>query len=386
MKLPLVFVLGVVGAAVSFNQRMLDPLTTLVARELAVSPDRIVLLSTIFLLPYALGQLFLGPLADAIGKAKVLRICVGALIATTLVSLFARSFEVLAVLRFITGLAAGGCIPVGLALIADRTPQAERQVAFSRFMIAMTLSQLFTAPISAKIAVQADWHAVVLVALVISLAALGLLLWQVKPNPSIVRQPLSFSRSLATFRAILSIGRARIWYLAVLAEGLLIFGFVPHLALHLEHNRLGSIEEAGFVLAALGLGGLVFAAVAPILVRWFSPYRLMASGGVLLGAGLTLAAFSPSWQTMAGALFFVGFAFYLLHSGLQAQVTEVMPEARSSVVSLHAFSMFTGLASGPLIFGGMSAFTGFSGALIVSAVLITMASLSAAYLLSRPQR
>jgi YNFM family putative membrane transporter len=383
MKLPLVFVLGVVGIAVSFNQRMLDPLTTFLARQLAVDPAWIVMLSPIFLLPYALGQPFLGPLADAIGKAKVLRTCVGILILATLASVFVTDYTTLAVLRFITGLAAGGCIPVGLALIADRTPANERQVAFSRFMIAMTLGQLITAPISAWIAVAADWHGVLLLAVAIALGALALLLWQIKPNPAIVRKPFSAKTAATTYRAILSVGRARLCYAAVLAEGLFVFGFIPHLALHLEKSGMGSITEAGYALAALGFGGLSFAAVVPMLVRRFGPYQLMAAGGLLLGLGLSLAALAPTWQAISGALLIVGFAFYLLHSGLQTQVTEVMTEARSSVVSLHAFSMFIGLAAGPLIFGWLEAGLGFSGALLLSAVAITGASLAAVRLLSQ---
>jgi len=39
MTLPLVLVLGCVASAISYNQRMLDPLTALIARELLV--DRV---------------------------------------------------------------------------------------------------------------------------------------------------------------------------------------------------------------------------------------------------------------------------------------------------------------------------------------------------------
>lgn len=378
MKLPLVLVLGVVAGAVSFNQRMLDPLTLLIARELAIAPDRVVLLATIFLLPYALGQLFLGPLADAIGKARVLRICIGALILSTLASAWATNYPILAALRFLAGLAAGGCIPVGLALIADRTPPATRQVAFSRFMIVMTLAQLMTSPISAAIALHVDWHGVLLASVMFCTAAFGLLLWQIKPNPALVRQPLSFSRAAQTFQAILSIPRARVCFLAVFAEGLLIFGFIPHLALYLEQSGMGSIEQTSYVLAAIGCGGLVFAASASLFVSRFNPFLLMGAGGGLIGVGLVAAAMASTWYAMVPALFLVGFSFYLLHSGIQAQVTEVMVEARSSVVSLHAFSLFMGLAAGPMVFGWVSGLLGFAGALIVAGALISLASMLAA--------
>lgn len=384
--MPLLLVLGCIGVAVSFNQRFLDPLTPLVAGELGVDPKLIILLSPAFTLPYALVQPFLGPVGDSFGKALVLKACLIVLTLATVAAYFAPDYQTLFPLRLIAGLAGGGVIPTSLALIADRYPLEKRQVAMSHFMVALIVGQLFAAPLSAGLAQNLNWHAVLFVAAGLGVASLVLLVTNIKPRPDVERPPFSVSKSIATYRALLADPRARACYLTVFAEGLCVLGFTPHIALFLKARGFGDVTEAGYVLAGLGFGGLVFTFAVSTLVARFDPFRIMQTGGALMGLGLATMPFMGSWQAMVAGCAVIGFGFYMLHSGLQARVTEVMPAARASAVSLHAFFLFIGIGLGPMVYELAAAAFGFTPTLLVNSATITFVSFIAVARLMREAR
>jgi predicted MFS family arabinose efflux permease len=379
--MPLLFVLGCIGLAVSFNQRVLDPLTALIAGELQVDPHLIVMLSPAFTLPYALVQPFLGPVGDSFGKALVLKTCIIVLTLATVAAALAPDYATLFPMRLLAGLAGGGVIPASLALIADRYPLARRQVAMSHFMVALMVGQVFASPLSAAIAQAWNWHRVLLVAAGVCVASLVLLVLTIKPRPDIPRPPFSVSRALATYRALLQDPRARACYLTVFFEGLCVLGFTPHLALFLRARGFGDVTEAGYVLAGIGLGGLAFTVAVAAMVRRFDPFRIMQTGGMLMGTSLFAIPLLGSWQAMLGVFMVIGFGFYMLHSGLQTRVTEVMPDSRASAVSLHAFFLFLGIASGPILFEiaaaviGAGPTLGINGAAIMTISFVAVARL-----------
>lgn len=383
MRIPLVFVLGAVALAVSYNQRMLDPLTADIAREAGFELSRVVMLSPAFTLPYALGQPFLGPLADSLGKAKVLRLSMLTILCASIAAYFVVDYWALAFWRFIAGLGAGGIIPVALALIADRTPLDRRQVALSHFMSVMMIGQLYVSPLSAWLTRHVGWQFNFVVAAGMAFLSLALLAWKVKPNPEAVRRPFSLPQAITTYRAILALPVARACYGAVFAEGILIFGLIPHIAPYLEYRQVGGALESGYILASMGVGGLVYGLSISYLARRFDVFTLMRTGSVLLGLGLAGMGLAPGWPSMAFSFGVIGFGFYMLHSGLQTRATELKPDARASTVSLHAFSMFVGIAAGPPVFGLVSAYLGMSQSMLLYALAMLIAGLAVSGFLSR---
>lgn len=374
MQLPLVVVLGFASMAATFSQRMLEPLTAVISRAMHVDVATAVLVAPAFTFPYALGQLILGPLADAYGKVMVLRASVAVLLLASLASWFATDFDTLIMLRLIVGAAAGGLIPVALALIADRVSVDQRQVALSHFMSVLIITQIYTPPLSAAVTQVLDWHIVFLLAASIAALSLIILFWQINPNRSIERPPFSIRAAARTYMRILREPIARMCYFGVVCEALFIFGFSPHIAPYLEATGMGGVAEAGYILAVFGLGGIVYTIVVGPLARRYSTFTIMAAGGAIAGIGLLAVALSRHWSFMALAFFPIGFGFYMLHSGLQTRVTEVMPAQRASVVSLHAFFMFLGFSLGPLVFGWVAGLIGTMATLILCAVGILTAA------------
>lgn len=69
-----------------------------------------------------IGSLLFGPIADAIGRKRVLLVAVLVFGGCTLASAYAHSIESLTWLRFITGIGLGGAIPTCITLSSEYSP------------------------------------------------------------------------------------------------------------------------------------------------------------------------------------------------------------------------------------------------------------------------
>lgn len=81
---------------------------------------------TLFFLGMLIGASLFGRLADRYGRRRVLLITVALDAVFGLLSVFAPSFGILLVLRFLTGVAVGGTLPVDYAMMAEFLPARNR--------------------------------------------------------------------------------------------------------------------------------------------------------------------------------------------------------------------------------------------------------------------
>ncbi len=107
---------------VTAEARVIAPLLPAMALEFRTSTAAVGLLITAYSIPYGLFQLVYGPLADRFSRQRVMGAALGLFALGTLISGFTPNLLVLDVLRFLTGAAAAGVIPVALAYIGDAVP------------------------------------------------------------------------------------------------------------------------------------------------------------------------------------------------------------------------------------------------------------------------
>src|ERR671913_899456 len=120
----LILILATSGFATTFSGRAVEPMVGIIARDLSSSPQTIALLSAALAIPYAFIQPILGPIGDALGKERIMKVCLAILAATLAASALTPDSVTLFVLRMVSGAAAGGVIPMVLATIGDRVEMA----------------------------------------------------------------------------------------------------------------------------------------------------------------------------------------------------------------------------------------------------------------------
>jgi predicted MFS family arabinose efflux permease len=380
----LLLVLGFTGLAANIAIRIVDPIVPLLAREFDVAVTTVALLATAYTLPYALGQPILGPLGDSKGKAKVMSIALFVLAVALATSMLARNVTELAICRAISGLAGGACIPLAIAMIGDRFPLQERQLALSRYLLAVIIGQLSGAPMAGLLSESIGWRPVFGIAAVIALSAGIMVRIMIKPRKDIIRPPFNLTLIRANYTKILANPLAKYCYGSVAVEGAFIYGFLPYVAALLEQRGAGSVKEAGFVVAGIGCGGLLFNLVLPSLLRSMSRTTVMRVGGWVIFLGMIGVGTGPTWPIEMAAFTVVGLGFYMLHTGIQIEATELAPDARGSAIALHAFSLFLGMALGPVFYGLTIPHIGAPWAVSLGGLMVLLAGLATAAKFQRP--
>ena len=362
---PLIPVLGLCGFASTFTMRLIDPLVPTLAGEFGQSVHQIAFMVTAFSGCYALGQPFLGPVADSVGKLRSISTCLIALCVLSTLAAFASNFWVLVALRAAGGAMAGGVIPAAMAAIGDRAPMAERQIMLGRFLVIMIIGQMAGATFSGLVAEHIGWRAVLVIAG--ALAGGGALLVRIvlKPRPDAARPPLSLAGAIASYKAVFANPRSKLLYLLVLLEGSLVFGLSPFIAAILHERSGASPSQAGLAIGAMGLGGLVYGVLTRILVERIGPRQMMRLGGLAVAMAYFVFALPAPWWTAIGVFLLMRFGFFLLHGTFQAQATELAPTARGSAMALFACFFFMGHATGPLIMGSLLHLVGTQPALML---------------------
>jgi MFS transporter, DHA1 family, inner membrane transport protein len=373
--------LSLVGFVTALVARAVDPIVPPIAKELAVDPNSVALLSTAFALPFALVQPVLGPVADMVGKIRVMLVCLAVLLGATLACAFATDYSVLLIARIVAGMASGGIFPVGMAVIGDLIPMKERQVAIGRWLIAVISGNLLGAALAGVIGDLAGWRAVFLV--FAAGGAFALITAVITLREAVREAPTHFDIAgiPGRYRSVLTNPRAKVCFGAVFAEGILIFGLFPFVALLLLASGEARASIAGIVLAGFSIGGVAYALAVPVLVRHWRGDQLMIGGGAIAALALGLAAFEPVWPLQLFAFTLLGLGFYTLHASIQVQTTELSVHARGAAVSMHSFSFFVGHASGPVIYGLGFSHVGAPATIAISAVLVLLIGLVCARLL-----
>ena len=284
--MPLLLALSICCFSAAAIIRCVDPLVPDIARGFATSPNHIALLASAFAVPYALGQPLLGPLGDAVGKSRIIKGCLAILTVAMMLSALAPTPDTLFAARIMAGLAAGGTVPVSLAMVGDRFSIAERQVALSRLLAAMLTGQLAGGAGAGLIGDAYGWRAVMWIGAALILSATILAHMTLAPRPAAERKSFNLASIRSGYAKVFENPRAKICYGAVFIGGVCLFGVLPHVATLLEQRHVGSVREAGFVNAGIAVGGVIYAVTVRAILRALGgQLNMIRAGGFITGMG-----------------------------------------------------------------------------------------------------
>ncbi len=368
--------------ATTLFMRSVDPVIPQIAHGLNVTPTTAALLSTAFTLPYALIQPVLGALADMFSKTRMITLCMLGLGLTTLACGLVTNFEMLMGLRVLAGLAAGGVFPIALAVAGDRVPVQQRQVAIGRLLFAAMTGNLLGASGAGVVGDTIGWRGVFFLTGAIDLIALGLAIRGFRELKEVPGR-FDFSTFIPNYRAVFGNPLAKYCFGAVFMEAIFMFGVFPYIAVMLRTEGVTQASIAGVVIAGFGIGGVIYTLIVSWLVTHIGERRLMASGGMVMGACLAVIALRVPWPIEFVNFVVIGFGFYMLHGCIQVYVTELAPHARASATAGHSAFFFLGQAIGPVIYGiGLNS-VGIVPVLLTGTVVLTLTGWTCALRLRR---
>jgi predicted MFS family arabinose efflux permease len=125
-----------------------------------------------------------------------------------------------------------------------------------------------------------------------------------------------------------------------------MFGTFAYVGADLN-QRLGlSFSAVGGVLAAFGVGGLLYVASVKILLGRLGERWMILGGSILLCMSYSALALGTHWSAAFAAIAAAAFGFYMLHNTLQVHATQMSPRARSTAVGVFSSALYLGQSAG----------------------------------------
>ncbi|WP_341702829.1 MFS transporter [Ferrovibrio sp.] len=321
-----------------------------------------------FAISYGVMQLLYGPLGDRFGKLRVISLATAGCAIASVLAALSYSFDMLVAMRVFMGAAAAGVIPLSMAWVGDNFDYAERQKTLSRLLSATVGGMIAGQWLGGWLTEAVGWHFVFAV-LAVLFAVASWTLW--RPAADLAHQvSIPAGSSARTMLRLLGLPRVR-WVLsAACIEGLAMFGvlaFVPSILV----ERYGlTVAVAGAVISLFGVGGFLYSRVAGPLIRVLGESGLAVCGGTLVAGSLLTLAWAGNWIATLPACLVAGAGFYMLHTTLQTQATQMAPEQRGMAVAWFACLLFIGQSAGVALMAGAVGLGLTVQALMVSAVIL----------------
>jgi predicted MFS family arabinose efflux permease len=337
----------------SFDRFVVAPMLVTIADSLQVSLTEVAATASLYYLLYGLMQPVWGMVSDRLGRVRVMRLSLFGVAVAGVLSALAPNLTVLIAARAFAGGLFAAVIPASLVYIGDTVGMGSRQKALADLMAASAVGTALATVLGGLAAYLDGWR-IAFAAPALAGVALAVLLAQLP-------EPKAFSEQKRE-GPLVQAGRVLVqpWALVVvgiaLVEGAVILGFLTFLAPSLESVGF-SPAVAGLAVGLYGLAVLGWTRAVKLVAN-----RLGASALILIGAGMLMLGYASgavgqSLASVSAAAILVGGGFAFMHSTLQTWATEVMPEARATVISLFAAALFVGsgvatMAAAPLAEAG----------------------------------
>jgi predicted MFS family arabinose efflux permease len=342
-------------------QRMCDPMLPALAQEFHSNLAEVAWVISLFAIAYGLMQIVYGPLADRIGKFRVVAFTTLMCSVGCLASALAPDLTWLVASRVLVAAFAAAIIPVSMAWVGDNTPYEIRQETLARVGLGTMLGLVSGQIIGGVFTDTAGWRwGFAFVGLLFLLA--GSAMWlDPRARPGTERRADLPTNAAAIGNApwqqarhVLSQRRARRILGTVLLHGASFFGAFALVASHLHESLHISLSHSGVLAGLFGLGGVLYMLVAKHVIRRLGTTGLCRGGGTLVVMSLATIAFCPWWPAVALASLVSGVGFSMFHNTLQAHASEMAPGMRGIGMSLFAGTLFTGQSIGVVITSTLS--------------------------------
>ena len=361
-----------------------------------------------------IGALLFGPLADRIGRKKIIIFSTLAFGIGTLVTAFVQDVNTLLAIRFLTGLGLGGAMPNTIALTSEFSPQRRRATMVMAMFCGFSLGAALGGFLAAGLIPHFGWRSVFIVGgvaplLLVPMLALKLpesvrflaltgradarvaqLLGRINPRavvaaatrfvvhePELVGMPV-----LHLFRAGRTLVTLLLW--VVFFMSLLDLYFLSNWLPTVLNDLGASVSEAAAIGSMLQVGGVVATFALGYIIDRFSFRALALLYFIAVFAVGAIGQLGHSVALVSMAIFVAGFCIVGGQIAANALAAGFYPTSvRASGVGWALGIGRVGSIVGPLVGGALLTMKWSTGAVFVAAAAAALCAALAAFSLSR---
>ncbi|WIM94707.1 multidrug effflux MFS transporter [Actinoplanes oblitus] len=384
----MVLVLGFLSALGPLTIDMYLPALPTITTDLHATAAAVQLTLTGTLVGLAVGQLLIGPLADAVGRRVPLLAGIGVHVLASVCCVLAPDLAVLGTLRVIQGLGAAAAAVIAMAMVRDLFDGMAAARLFSRLMLVVGVAPILAPTIGGLVLNWTSWRGVFVVLTAVGMAIMAAA--AVVLPETLPRDRRRNGGLRGTARDYGRLFTDRVYVGLILVAGLAMAALIAYVSgssfvfqdeFHLSEQQFALIFAGG----AVGLIGATQCNVR-LLRRW-TPQRILG-GSLLAGLGFGLVLLFTA-ATGRGGLAGVLIPLWLV----LAMVGLVMPNAPALALARHGEVAGTAAALlGAVQFGVGALAAPLVGVLGVGAVAMAtvvfggmLAATAVCYLVVRPQ-
>jgi MFS transporter, DHA1 family, multidrug resistance protein len=349
----------VLGAFVAIGPLTIDmylPALPTITRELETTSAAVQLTLTGTLIGLAVGQLVLGPLADALGRLRPLLAGTALHVLASLLVIIAPNLAVLGALRVLQGVGTAAGAVVAIAIVRDLYDGRAAATMLSRLFLVLGAAPVLAPTLGGELLRFTSWRGIfaflaVYGAVMIAVGAKTL----TETLPPERRQNSGVRGTLRGYRSLF---RDRTYVGLVLVAGLTMAGLFSYVSgsAFVYQGEFGLDEQQFGLLFGAGAFWLIGATqLNPLLLRRWSPQQLLVAGtvaGAVAGAVLVglAATETGGLPAVAGSLWAVLFACGLALPNAPALALSRHGEAAGTAAALLGAVQFgVGAAVSPLV-------------------------------------
>ncbi|EMP9723033.1 Bcr/CflA family multidrug efflux MFS transporter [Enterobacter cloacae] len=335
----IVFILGLLAMLMPLSIDMYLPALPVISAQFGVPAGSAQMTLSTYILGFALGQLFYGPMADSLGRKPV--ILGGTLIfaAAAVACALAQSIDQLIVMRLFHGLAAAAASVVINALMRDIYPKEEFSRMMSFVMLVTTIAPLVAPMAGGAVLVWFSWHAIFWILALAALLASAMIFFFIDETLAVERrQKFHIRTTMGNFASLFRHKRVLSY---MLTSGFSFAGMFSFLSagpfVYIELNHV-SPQHFGYYFAL----NIVFLFIMTIInsrfVRRIGALNMFRAGlwiQFVMAIWLVVSAFFDVgfWALVVGVAAFVG-CVSMISSNAMAVILDEFPHMAGTASSL----------------------------------------------------
>ena len=319
-----IIVLGALTALGPFTVDLYLPAFPLVEADLNTSVAAIQLTLTATTIGFAIGQLFVGPLSDKIGRRLPLIVATAVHIGASLAIVVAPDVVWVGVLRVLQGVGAAGGGVVAMAMVRDLFGGLPLVRMLSRLALVSGLAPVVAPVIGSQLLLFTDWRGIfVFLTAYGVLVLLAAIFFLVETQPPARRGDLGHSTARERYKALFT---DRVFVGVIIIAGMTfsgLFGYLSSSSFLFQEVYNFSAQEFGLLFGVNSIAIIIGVQTSSRLARIIGPQWILF-GGVLLSlvSATTIVALDLASTGLFGII--VPLWFFILGCGFCFPMQQVL--------------------------------------------------------------